>query len=154
MGRDRSTIYREVKRNSGQRGYRPQQAQRLAGERRLASRRPRKLCDPELHKYVEERLEKYWSPEQIAGRGRRDFCRRRSRWLSRQTIYNWIEDRAPLWREWLRRGGRPVERRGKLSGCVHLDGRPKVINRRRRYGDWEGDTVVGKGRRNGLVTLV
>jgi IS30 family transposase len=154
MGRDRSTIYREVKRNSGQRGYRPQQAQRLAAERRLASRRPRKLCDPELHKYVEERLEKYWSPEQIAGRGRCDFCRRRSRWLSRQTIYNWIEDQAPQWREWLRRGGRPVETRGKLSGCVHLDGRPKIINRRRRYGDWEGDTVVGKGRRNALVTLV
>jgi transposase, IS30 family len=40
MGRDRSTIYREVKRNLGQRGYRPQQAQRLAAERRLASRRP------------------------------------------------------------------------------------------------------------------
>jgi len=154
MGRDRSTIYRELKRNSGQRGYRPQQAQRLAVERRLASRRPRKLSDPELHKYVEDRLEKYWSPEQIAGCGRRDFCRRRSRWLSRQTIYNWIEDRAPQWREWLRRGGRPVETRGKLSDCVHLDGRPKVINRRRRYGDWEGDTVVGKGRRNALVTLV
>ncbi len=154
MGRDRGTIYREVKRNSGQRGYRPQQAQRLAAERRLASCRPRKHCDPELHKYVEERLEKYWSPEQIAGRGRREFCRRRSRWLSRQTIYNWIEDLAPQWRKWLRRGGRPVETRGKLSGCVHLDGRPKLINRRRRYGDWEGDTVVGKGRRNALVTLV
>jgi IS30 family transposase len=107
-----------------------------------------------LHKYVEDRLAKYWSPEQIAGCGRRDFCRRRSRWLSRQTIYNWIEDRAPQWREWLQRGGRPVETRGKLTGCVHLDGRPKVINRRRRCGDWEGDTVVGKGGRNALVTLV
>src|ERR1700682_5457646 len=46
MGRHRSTIYRELERNAGQRGYRPQQAQRLADERRLASRRPHKLDDP------------------------------------------------------------------------------------------------------------
>jgi transposase, IS30 family len=154
MGRNRSTIYREVDRNSGRRGYRPKQAQRLANDRRLACRRPHKLSDPELYDYVQQRLEKYWSPDQIAGRGRRDFCRQRKRWLSRQTIYNWIKHRAPQWRSWLRRGGRPAETRGKLSDCVRIDGRPNVINRRRRYGDWEGDTIVGKGRRNAVVTLV
>jgi IS30 family transposase len=50
--------------------------------------------------------------------------------------------------------GRPPEKRGKLADCVRIDGRPEVINRRRRYGDWEGDTMVGKGRRSALVTLV
>lgn len=54
----------------------------------------------------------------------------------------------------LRRGGRPPEKRGKLTDCVRIDGRPEIINRRRRYGDWEGDTIVGKGRRSALVTLV
>lgn len=49
MDRDRSTIYRELTRNSGQRGYRPHQAQRLADERRLASRRPHKMENPEVH---------------------------------------------------------------------------------------------------------
>ena len=49
MDRDRSTIHRELTRNSGLRGYRPQQAQRLADERRLASRRPHKMDDPEVH---------------------------------------------------------------------------------------------------------
>jgi IS30 family transposase len=154
MDRDRSTIYRELKRNAGQRGYRPKQAQRLADERRLTSRRPHKMDDPDVHQYVQDRLEKRWSPEQIAGRVQCDFPRSSARWLSRQTIYDWIDERAPEWQKLLRRGGRLPEKRGKLTDCVRIDGRPDVINRRRRYGDWEGDTVVGKGRRSALVTLV
>jgi transposase, IS30 family len=154
MGRDRSTIYRELNRNTRQGGYQPEQAQRLADKRRLACRRDRKLDGADLHEYVRERLENRWSPEQIAGRRQRDYPRKRSEWLSRQTIYNWINEKAPRWRPWLRRGGRPPEKRGKLTDCVRIDGRPDVINHRRRYGDWEGDTVVGKGRRNALVTLV
>ena len=154
MGRDRSTIYRELNRNTRQGGYQPEQAQRLADKRRLACRRDRKLDDADLHEYVRERLENRWSPEQIAGRRQRDYPRQRSEWLSRQTIYNWINEKAPRWRPWLRRGGRLPEKRGKLIDCVRIDGRPDVINHRRRYGDWEGDTVVGKGRRNALVTLV
>jgi transposase, IS30 family len=154
MDRDRSTIYRELRRNARRDGYQPERAQRFADKRRLACRRPRKLDDEETQEYVRQRLEKRWSPEQIAGRRRRDFPRRRSRWLSRQTIYNWIEAEKPRWRTWLRRGGRPPEKRGRLNDCVRIDGRPDVINHRRRYGDWEGDTIVGKGRRSALVTLV
>ena len=154
MGRHPSTIGRELKRNAGQRGYRPKQAQRLADERRLASRRLHKMDDAQVHQYVEERLEKLWSPDQIAERVRDDFPRTPARWLSRQTIYDWINEHAPDWHSLLRRGGRPPEKRGKLTDCVRIDGRPDVINRRRRYGDWEGDTIVGKGRRSALVTLV
>ena len=154
MGRHRSTIGRELSRNTGGRGYRPQQAQRLANERRLASRRPHKMDHPEVHQYVQEKLENHWSPDQIAGRVRRDFPRASWRWLSRQTIYDWINDHRPEWQAWLRRGGRPLEKRGKLADCVRIDGRPDVINRRRRYGDWEGDTIVGLGRRSALVTMV
>jgi transposase, IS30 family len=72
----------------------------------------------------------------------------------RQTISNWIDEEAPRWRQWLRRGGRTPEKRGTLTDCVRIAGRPAVSNGRRRYGDWEGDTIVGKGRRNALVTLV
>lgn len=154
MGRHRSTIGRELNRNSGQRGYRPKQAQRLAEERRLASRRPHKMDDPDVHHYVQERLEEFWSPDQIAGRVQGEFPRAPTRWLSRQTIYDWINHQAPDWHSLLRRGGRPAEKRGKLTDCVRLDGRPQVINGRRRYGDWEGDTIVGQGRHSALLTLV
>jgi IS30 family transposase len=152
MGRDRSTIYRELDRNTGRRGYRPKQAQRLADTRRLASRRPHKMDDPDVHQYVHDRIENRWSPDQIAGRVQRDFPRAPARWLSRQTIYDWIDDQAPEWQTLLRRGGRPPERRGKLTDCVRIDGRPEIINGRWRYGDWEGDTIVGRGRRSALVT--
>jgi len=154
MGRHRSTIGRELERNMGQRGYRPQQAQRLADERRLASRRPHKMENLEVHQYVQEKLEKYWSPDQIAGRVRSDFPRARWRWLSRQTIYDWIDNYQADWKSYLRRRGRPPEKRGKLTDCVRINGRPDVINRRRRYGDWEGDTIVGDGRRSALLTMV
>lgn len=154
MGRHRATIGRELKRNKGQRGYRPKQAQRLADERRQPCRRPCKLEDPDVHQYVQEKLEERWSPDQIAGRVRRESPRRQQRWVSRQTIYNWIHRREPGWSSYLRRGGRRPEKRGKLSDCVRIDGRPDVINHRRRYGDWEGDTIVGKRRRSALLTLV
>ena len=154
MGRDRSTIYRELNRNAGERGYRPEQAQGLADERRQSCRQPRKMRHDQVSMYVRERLQQGWSPEQIAGRVRRDFPGQPGRWISRQTIYNWIHDYAHAWRPWLRRRGRPPETRGKLTDCVRIDGRPDVINRRRRYGDWEGDTMIGQGRRSALVTVV
>lgn len=154
MDRDRSTIYRELKRNCGQRGYRPKQAECLAQDRRQACRRPHKMEAPDVHDYVRQHIHDLWSPDQIAGRSKVEFPRQPARWLSRQTIYNWIHGHATEWRSLLRRGGRPPERRGKLTDCVRIAGRPDTINRRRRYGDWEGDTMVGPGRRNALVTLV
>jgi len=154
LGRHPSTIYRELKRNAGPRGYRPKQAHRLAQARRLASRRPHNMDDPVVHRYVHERLEKRWSPEQIAGRAARDFPRTPQRWLSRQTIYNWIDQRRPEWKPLLRRGGRSPRKRRTPADCVRIAGRPNVINRRRRYGDWEGDTIVGRRRHSALVTMV
>lgn len=153
-GRNRSTIYRELRRNSGGRGYRPKQAPRLAETRRELCRKPSKLDDPNVRRYGEDKLRKRWSPDQIAGRTRREHRHEAKGRLSRQTIYNWINSRAPHWQPTLRRGGRAPEKRGKLTDCVRIDGRPEVINRRRRYGDWEGDTIVGQGRRTALVTLV
>jgi IS30 family transposase len=139
MGRDRSTIHRELNRNAGARGYRPMQAQRLAEVRRESCRKPSKLDDPVVKQFVEKKLERRWSPDQIAGRARRDFRRNPHRHLSRQTISNWIHKHAGNWRPFLRRGGRLPEKRGKLIACVRIDGRPDVINRRRRYRDWEVD---------------
>lgn len=43
---------------------------------------------------------------------------------------------------------------GRLPGAVSIEGRPRIVDTRRRFGDWEGDTLVGCGRRSGLVSLV
>lgn len=154
LHRDPGTVSRELQRNRGPGGYQPEEAQRLAEARRQNCGRRSKMEDPEVREYVEQKLSQWWSPDQIAGRMRRESRGKQRRQVSHQTIYAWINRRAPHWKAYLRRGGRPVERRGKPRDLVRIDGRPDVINRRRRYGDWEGDTIVGKGRRSALVTLV
>ena len=157
MGRDRSTIYREIKRNTGGRGYRPKQAQRKAEERRLRCRREPKMNDRKLRSLVTRLLKKAWSPDQIGRRLRRKHPRSPEMHVSHQTIYTWIALEAPELRIHLRRHGKRrsgLETRGQLIGCTSIEGRPKAVDARRRFGDWEGDTVVSPGRRSGLVTMV
>ena len=124
------------------------------------NRRP-KMRDPKTLRYVCQRLQRYWSPDQIAGRSRREFRRQAPRQLSRQTIYGWIHEQRPeerkAWRACLRFGVRRRKRRddaGRLPNAVRIDGRPAIVASRRRYGDWEGDTIVGRGRQGGLLSLV
>ncbi len=158
LGRARSTISRELSRNGSCRGYRAVAAQRLADRRR--GRRPQKLRQPEVRRYVVERLRRRWSPDEIAGRSRRDFPRQRHRQVSRQTIYTWIhaeEAAGASWGRYLPSAAwkqRDAENRGRIPACVSIAGRPAVVDRRRRFGDWEGDTLVGAGRRGGAVCLV
>jgi transposase, IS30 family len=159
LKKDRSSIYRELGRNSGPLGYLPIEAQQRAlARRRLLPRRPAKLSDSRVQEYVEQGLEQCWSPDQIAGRSRHKFPRHPQRQLSRQTIYNWIErsQQRAEWRALLRFGQRRRKRpeNGRLPGGVSIEGRPCVVDSRRRFGDWEGDTIVGRGHRGGLVSLV
>ena len=67
LGRAPSTVSRELKRNTGLRGYRPKQAQRLADGRHAARRRGVRLTE-EVKSHVVEKLRLDWSPEQISGR--------------------------------------------------------------------------------------
>lgn len=161
LGKHRCSITRELARNSGPLGYLPIEAQQRANARRRFRQRDAKMSDPQIQRYVGERLAHRWSPDQIAGRSRRDFGRAKRRRISRQTIYNWIdaqrEDQRRQWRQCLR-FGRPRRKRpengGRLPGAVTIDGRPPMVDNRRRFGDWEGDTLVSRKRRGGLVSLV
>jgi IS30 family transposase len=156
LGRHRATIGRELTRNGDGTSYWASDAHAKAQARRR--RRARKLDDPSLIAYVRRGLVRRWSPEQIAGRSRRDFRRQPRRWLSHSTIYRWVvgDESRRHWESLLRFGSRrqEPETRGKLRARAEISGRPAVVDKRCRYGDWEGDTVVGQGRRGGLVTLV
>jgi IS30 family transposase len=161
LGKDRSSLYRELARNSGPLGYLPIEAQQRANARRRLPRRPAKLSDPKVRQYVSERLDRCWSPEQIAGRAQQEFGRDESRQVSRQTIYNWIDalpaEERRRWRPYLRFGAprrKRLQNSGRLPGAVTIEGRPRVVDSRRRYGDWEGDTIVSRGRHGGLLSLV
>ena len=154
MDRHRSTIYRELERNGDKLGYRAECAEWLAKRRRRRCHRPQKLRDIDMRLYVNDRLRQAWSPDQIAGRMRIDFPREPQQRVSAQTIYAWIKRSAGRLGRWLRLANRKPKSLEKGPDYVSIRGRPAVINSRRRYGDWEGDTIVGKRRASGLVTLV
>jgi len=157
LGRHRSTIGRELSRNRTKRGrYEPYGAQTRAFARRSYSRRNLRLRRRDWARVVRE-LRAGWSPEQIAGRGRYLGTLR----ISRETIYRRIADdrRAggTLYRylrgarkQRRRRAGTP-RRRGPLGRSIAQ--RPAAVERRRRVGHWEGDTLHGPGRA-ALLSLV
>jgi IS30 family transposase len=160
LGRSKGTISRELRRNRSRNGYWAVAAQRKAERRR--SERPwvAKMERPEVRRYVQQRLRWRWSPDEIAGRSQSDFPRQRRRHVSHQTIYTWIRRQqagGKHWQRYLRRLGRKrvnSENRGHIRASLSIDGRPAVVDRRSRYGDWEGDTIVGANHRGGAVTLV
>lgn len=156
LGFHKSTISRELRRNVGQRGYRPKQAQRLAQQRAQAKHRHR--IKPETWALVEDKLRLDWSPEQISG------------WLeltghpvvSHERIYQFVlaDKKAGgclykhLRCQKLRKkryGAR--ERRGQLPGRRGIETRPSIVEQRSRLGDWELDTIIGKGHKQALVSL-
>lgn len=158
LGRNRSTICRELARNGVEGRYAAHRAQDLADERRRTRPRVRKVDRPETNAAVRQGLARRWSPDQIAGRLRREFPHQPQRWVSPMSIYRWIagSPERTHWESCLRFGKRrrAPERRGKLKAAVAIADRPEIVDQLARYGDWEGDTIVGRLRRGGLVTLV
>lgn len=161
LGRSPSTISRELSRNSVAGEYSAMAAEHLKRERRRKRPLVRKMDQPDVAEFVRTNLVRAWSPDQIAGRSKREFADDRRRQISHQTIYTWIDslpaDDRRRFRSFLRRDGkkpRRQERRGQIPNQVSIAGRPKVVDRRQRFGDWEGDTMVGARHSGAIVTLV
>ena len=161
LGRSRSTISRELRRNVVAGEYSAVIAQGLYARRRRQRPLMRKMDRPEVADFVRGHLVDCWSPDQIAGRSKRDFPQERCRQVSHQTIYAWIHAQPTADRRrftgFLRFAGRRRpggDRRGRIPNQVSIEGRPKVVDARKRYGDWEGDTVVGARQSGAIVTLV
>lgn len=160
MGRHRSTIYREIRRNSTHRdgAYRPHRAQEAANGRRRRSRKHSQFTDQDWQ-LVEELLRSDLSPEQVSGW----LARHGLLSISHETIYQhiWRDKRrgGNLWRhlrqrpKYRKRYG-TYEKRGRLAGKRHISQRPAAVERRRAIGHWEVDTVSGAGSKHCIVTLV
>jgi IS30 family transposase len=159
LGRARTTIDRELKRNSLKHCYTAHAAQQRAERRHAEARRKsRKMLRPELRPLVIEYLRRHWSPEQIAGALKRQFPQDRRLHLTGQTIYTWIatDDHCRVWKKCLRRYRlRKRRARSTPKARPHIAGRPAIIDERGRYGDWEGDTIVSPRNQGGaLISLV
>ena len=154
----KSTISRELSRNMGERGYRPKQANEKAVERRTNAT-TRKHILAKTWEVVEEKLRQDWSPEQVSGWLEKHQEIR----ISHEWIYQYIltEKQAggDLYTHLRQHGKRRkrygrYDRRGKLPNRVSIEERPQLVEQRERLGDWEVDTLVGKGHRGALVSLV
>ena len=155
IGKHKSTISREVRRNRGQRGYRPKQAQQMSLDRRKKAK-PR--IQESTWALIESKLQEDWSPEQIA-----DWLKRNTDiQVSHERIYQYIlADKRTGGRLYKhlrcqkkrrkRYGG--YDRRGKLPNRRSIEERPEIVDQRQRIGDWEVDTMIGKGHRQAIVTL-
>lgn len=148
VGVDKSTISRELKRNKGDRGWRPKQAQRLRDERRrdCINDRQRPLDEwAEVDRLIRQDL----SPEQTAARLELEGGLQ----ISHETIYQHIyaDKRAggDLWRHLRcqkprrKRYASRQERRGAIRNRLSIDERPEIVEQKTRIGDWEGDTIRG-----------
>ena len=157
-----SSISRELKRNTGARGYRANQADAKAKQRKKNTIRAYVMI-PSTVAEITEKIKENWSPEQISG------------WLkkspeipisvSHETIYKFIwadKKKGGKLYLFLRRKAKKYNARckdkqagrGFIKDRVGIEDRPPIINERGRVGDWEIDLVIGKGHSGALVTIV
>lgn len=158
IGVDKSTISREFRRNKGQRGWRPKQAQSLRDERKQACINGKQFSSDEWGE-VERLIREDLSPEQAADRLELEGQLR----ISHETIYQHVytDKRAGgnlcqhlrSQKPRRKRYASGQERRGVIKNRVSIDERPEIVDQKTRIGDWEGDTVIGKNHKGGLVTL-
>jgi len=153
LDRHKSTISRELSRNTGSRGYRPKQACEMSADRAQHSRNA-----PTVEPWVREAacalLCIQWSPEQIASQLP----------ISHETVYQHVyADKAQggtLWKhlrcqkQKRKRYASGRDRRGQIPNRRPLSERPLHIEARRQVGHWECDTVIGASHKGAVVTMV
>lgn len=162
LGRHRSTIYKELKRNAGKRSYRPEQAHRLATARQTnTNTNNQRRIAPVVERAVRRLLIWFqWSPEQISG------------WLatkgydtvSHEWIYQmvWADKKrgGDLYTHLRHRGKKynkrahANKRRGVIPNKRDITERPVIVEEKSRIGDFELDTVIGANHKGALVTIV
>lgn len=165
-GRSASTVSREVRRNSVRGVYRAHLAQRNAEERARRPKAARLAVNGELREWVEERLARNWSPEQVSAALRRELPGREDMRVSPETICQsiYVQGRGALRRELAAslRTGRALRRprrreggrRGRIPGMVNVSERPAEAADRAVPGHWEGDLIAGRGGKSHIGTLV
>ncbi len=160
LGLHRSALYRELKRNTGRKGYRYQEAHEEALERKKTSAGNKVRMTTELIAVIEDKLGLQWSPEQISGWLKRQPG---NRVISYETIYTYIwEEKLEgrlLYKE-LRHHGKKYNKRGSgkagrgcIPGRIDISERPMIVEEKSRLGDWEIDTIIGKEHKGAIVSI-
>ena len=159
IGVHKSTVSRELSRNRGQKGYRPKQAHRQALERRAKACKFVKMTSA-LIPLIEDLICQDFSPEQVCG----FLCRQHNIRISHESIYRHVlKDKArggDLYlhlrhsRKKRKKRYGSYDRRGQIQGRVSIDERPSIVDAKKRLGDWEIDTIIGKNHKGVLLSIV
>ncbi|MFC1814055.1 IS30 family transposase [Thermodesulfobacteriota bacterium] len=168
LNRHHTTISREIKRNrptyADDAVYWYDAAQYFLDKRKRMSHHAIRQSNPELVHYVKCKIEQDWSPEQIANRLAFDYPNSKTMRICHETIYQWIYSDAKnggdlythLRRHHKRRRKqrRYGSGRGLIPGRISISERPEAVDSRKRFGDWEGDTVEGAKGSGGIASHV
>ena len=159
IGVSKSTVCRELKRNTGLKGYRPKQANQQALYRRRRAEKHIRFTD-EVKEDVIKYLKQDWSPEQISGR----LKVLNKATVSHETIYQFVINdqinggelykHLRLGRKKRRKRIKTNDRRGQIPNRISIDKRPAVVDNKELIGDWEVDTIIGQNHKGALVTAV
>lgn len=159
LKKHRSTLYRELERNTEPDRYLPGVAQLKAEERAKQKRLSKIEKDGYLQDYVVRSLKKGWSPEQISGRMK---LHKLTIYVCPETIYQFVYQsknkelyyclpyKKPKRQKRFARQKSPC-RYGKIRLITQ---RPEDIATRKRFGHWEGDTIEFKGTKEKVVTTL
>ena len=167
LRRAASTISREVRRNGGCSCYRATRSDQAAWERALRPKPCKLACRQALCRTISDKLERKWSPQQIAGWLKREYPDDEQRCVSHETIYRslFIQTRGVLKKELLAhlRATRAIRRSrhaslkrhglGQIKDAVSIRERPAAVEDRAIPGHWEGDLIAGS-RNSFIATLV
>ena len=164
MGRSPSTISRELARNGGRQRYDAARAQKRYQSVRKACRRTTSLSYLPLRRYLFDKMGDGWSPEQVSGRLWLDFPGQPRMRVSHETIYRSVYANEKLRNVLLgclrqrrpRRRKRGARRptRPFIPNRVGIEARPPQVDALERYGDWEGDLIIGRNQEGAVLTLV
>lgn len=151
MRRDHSVLVRELKRNAcgDRKKYRADTAQRLFESRVRKQHKGKLDKHPELKEYVLNKLKEDWSPDVIAGKLKLE---KQKITISHESIYHYIYEKNGCiegWYKYLRQGKRKRQKRytrkhnkSRIPERKSIHERPGYIDERKRYGDWESDSVI------------
>jgi IS30 family transposase len=162
LGRHAATILREIRRNGAPGHYEAQRAEQRYRERRRQCRPSKKLAYRPLWDYVHRKLTLFWSPETISGRLRLQYPLDSKMRISHETLYQALyhdERLSPLIaylrqsRPKRRKRGQGKRTRLRIPNRVPIAARPAAVENRARFGDWEGDLVLGKNQQGALLSL-
>lgn len=140
INRSKSTISEEVRRGKYKGKYISHIAQNRAKKRRSESHKHSKWRDIELLCFIGKQLKMKWSPEIISHALSENGVK-----FSHTSIYTVIKKHRPEWLKLLTHQGKKLKHSasvGKIPNRVSIEKRPKIVDSRKRFGDWEADTVL------------